>query len=142
MEKIQMPRAQIWYGEVVYWLCLVSAMICAVGPVISMASIDNNIMNPFAMFGAIWEGKKAAEVWKIAGGGFPGGHFYLKNILAGDGITQAGIALGCACALPALLVAAVCFLTEKRRAWLWAVLAVWVAFMIAYSMTSGGPPSH
>ncbi|MDQ7784017.1 MAG: hypothetical protein RDU20_14130 [Desulfomonilaceae bacterium] len=142
MEKMQMPRAQIWYGEVVYWLCIVSAMICAVGPVISLASPEDNVLNPFALFGAIWQGKTAAEVWQIAGGGFPGGHFYLTNLFVGDGITQAGIALGCMCALPALLVAAVFYIREKRRAWFWAVLSVWVAFMIGFSMIVGGPPSH
>jgi hypothetical protein len=142
MEKPKMPPAQIYYGEIVYWLCLVSAAICAIGPVVTMLSPDHNVMNPFFLFSGIWEGKSAQEIWTEVAGGFPGGHFYLRRFTHGDGITQFGIALGCACALPALLGAAVAYMREKPRAYLWAGLACWVAFLIGYSMTSGGPPSH
>ena len=142
MEKPKMPPAQIYYGETVYWLCLVSAVICVIGPVVTMLFTENNVLNPFFLFSAIWEGKSAQEVWQGAGGGFPGGHFYLRRFNSGDGITQFGIALGCASALPALLCAAVAYVREKPPAYLWAGLACWVALLIGYSMTSGGPPSH
>ncbi len=140
MERPPLPRAQLIYGEVVYWVCVVSAIICAVGPVISMANVDNNLMNPHKLFTLIWEGKSANAVWEEGAGGFPGGHFYLGNFTKGDGFTQFGIALGCGSALPALLVAAFLgYLREKPVAWLWFAMCLWVSFMITYSMIRGGP---
>ena len=140
MERPPLPRAQLYYGEIVYWICLVSALICTIGPVIAMANIDNNVMNPHKLFTLIWEGNNAEAVWQHAAGGFLGGHFYLDNFTKGDGFTQFGIALGCACALPALLFAGFLgYLRERPRAWLWFAMSVWVAFMISYSMIYGGP---
>ena len=140
-EQPKMPRASILYGEVVYWIVIASAMICAIGPVIAMYNVDHNVMNPHKLFQLIWEGKDAGEIWQEGAGGFPGGHFYLNHFTKGDGITQFGIALGCASALPALLVAAFGGFLRERQ-WLWFFMSLWVAFMITFSMVSGGPPSH
>lgn len=142
MERPTIPKAQLWYGEIVYWICLASAFVCTVGPVVILWNADNNVMNPHYLFTAIFSGKKAAAIWNDVGGGFPGGHFYLKGIFRGDGLTQFGIALGCTSALPAALAAAYAYVAEKPKAWLWAGMACWVSFMIAFSAVSGGPPSH
>lgn len=140
MEKPSFPHAQIVYGEVVYWLCLLSALICTIGPVISMADVDNNVMNPHKLFTLIWAGESAQAVWAKGAGGYPGGHFYLQHFTKGDGFTQFGVALGCACALPALLCAAFLgYMREKPKAWLWFGMSLWVSFMIGYSMIYGGP---
>lgn len=133
MERLKMPRSQRVYGEFTYWITIASAIICMIGPVIAMLSVDNNVMNPHYLFTAIFEGKGAEEIWQEIGGGFPGGHFYLRNFGFGDGFTQFGMALGCAVALPALLAAGVGYLTEKPRVYGYAFLCLWVAFMVAFS---------
>ena len=56
MEKPKMPPAQIYYGETVYWLCLASAVICVIGPVVTMLFTENNVLNPFFLFSAILGG--------------------------------------------------------------------------------------
>jgi len=136
----QMPRAQIIYGEIIYWTTIVAAIICMIGPVISIAAPENNVLNPYYLFNAIFDGREADEIWsEIGGGEITGGHFYLKHITFGDGFTQFGLALGCGCALWGLLAAAMAYLKEKN--FIYVVLAIWVAALILLSMlgiVSGG----
>ncbi len=131
-ETPKMPRAQTVYGAIVYWITILSCIICMIGPVISVASPDNNVLNPYKLFNAIFEGKDAQTVWKEVGGEFPGGHFYLRNFSYGDGFTQFGLALGCSVALYALIASAVAYASDKI--YLYVGLSIWVAAMVALSM--------
>ena len=128
----KMPRAQTVYGAIVYWITIVAAIICMIGPVISVASPENNVLNPYKLFNAIFQGKDAQTVWQEVGGGFPGGHFYLKQFTYGDGFTQFGLALGCSVALWALIAAAIAYAADKIYLYVW--LSLWVAVMVALSM--------
>jgi hypothetical protein len=131
-ETPKMPRAQTVYGAIVYWITIISCLICMVGPVISVASPDKNVLNPYKLFNAIFEGKDAQTVWQEVGGEFPGGHFYFKHFTYGDGFTQFGLALGCSVALWALIAAAFAYASDKI--YLYVILAVWVAALVALSM--------
>ena len=132
VQKPEIPKAQTVYGAIVYWITIVSCLICMVGPVISVANPENNVLNPYRLFNAIFQGKDTQTVWQEVGGGFPGGHFYLKNLTYGDGFTQFGLALGCSVALWALIAVAVAYAREK--VYLYVILALWVAGMVALSM--------
>ena len=131
-ERPVMPRAQILYGEIVYWVTITAAIICMIGPVLSMVSVENNVMNPHYLFSSIFEGKNTETIWQEVGGGFPGGHFYLTNFTSGDGFTQFGLALGCSVALWALLAVAIAYLAEKT--YLYVFLSLWVGLLIFLSM--------
>ncbi len=133
MTKPDMPQAQIVYGEVIYWLCIVAAAICTIGPIISLWYVDNNVLNPHFVFAALWEGQSAQDIWNTAGDGFPGGHFFLQYISTGDGFTQFGVALGSIAALPALFMAGLAYLREKPRNNLYAIMSLWVMLLIAFS---------
>jgi len=126
-----MPPSQIVYGEIVYWVTIVSALICMVGPVIAMMRIDDNVLNPHYLFASIFAGNSADTIWNEVGGGFPGGHFYLSHMTAGDGFTQFGLALGCSVALWALLATALVYL--KQRNYLYLLLCLWVSVLVALS---------
>ena len=128
----KMPRANTVYGAIVYWITIISCLICMVGPVISVAYPENNVLNPYKLFNAIFEGKNAQQVWQEVGGEYPGGHFYLKNLTYGDGFTQFGLALGCSVALWALIATAIAY--SRERIYLYAGLALWVSAMVALSM--------
>lgn len=128
----KMPRAQTTYGAIVYWVTILAALICMVGPVISVALPENNVLNPYKLFNAIFQGKDAQTVWQEVGGEFPGGHFYLKYFTYGDGFTQFGLALGCSVALWALIASAIAYAAD--RIYLYALLALWVAALVALSM--------
>ena len=128
----KMPRAQTIYGAIVYWVTIISCLICMVGPVISVAFPEKNVLNPYKLFNAIFEGKNAQTVWQEVGGEFPGGHFYLKNLTFGDGFTQFGLALGCSVALWALIAAAIAYASDKI--YIYVALSLWVTALVALSM--------
>jgi len=131
--------AQLLYGEIVYWITIVSCLVCTVGPLFAMMWVDKNIGNPHFLFAAIFAGHDAQTVWHEVAGGFPGGHFWYNNFFTGDGFTQFGLALGCSVGLWGLLASAVAYLFEK--AYLFTVLSLWVAMLIALSasgIVSGG----
>ena len=128
----KMPRAQTTYGAIVYWITILSCIICMIGPVLSVAAPEKNVLNPYKLFNAIFQGKDAQTVWQEVGGEFPGGHFYLKHLTYGDGFTQFGLALGCSVALWALLVAAFAYAVDKI--YLYVGLALWVSALVALSM--------
>ena len=132
-EGFSVPASQIAYGEIVYWVTVVSCIICTVGPLIAMMNVDNNVLNPHYLFAAIFEGKTASEIWSIGGGKFPGGHFYFNNFTKGDGFTQFGLALGCSVGFYGLIAAVFLYLKEKKT--VFAVLGLWVAFLIFVAAT-------
>ena len=66
-ETPKMPREQIVYGEIVYWVTIVAALICMIGPFIAMWNVENNVLNPHFLFAKIFEGKSTDAVWGEAG---------------------------------------------------------------------------
>ena len=131
-ETGKVPVVCVIYGEIVYWVTVVACIICMIGPVIAMADVENNILNPHFLHAAIFGGKDPQTIWEEVGGGFPGGHFYLTNITKGDGFTQLGLALGCSSALWALLASA--FIYFKEKSYLFVYLSLFVGAMILLSM--------
>ena len=135
MEQSRIPVSQRVFGETVYWLCVLSAVVCMIGPVIALLSVGNNTMNPHFLFASIFEGNTADEIWREVGGGFPGGHFWKDNIFTGDGFTQFGLVIGCASALPALLATALVYIFRKKeRAFIWVFFSLAIAIMCAVSV--------
>ncbi|MFC1861091.1 hypothetical protein ACFLYL_02270 [Chloroflexota bacterium] len=135
MEETKIPVSQRVFGDTVYWICVVSAIVCMVGPVIALLSVDSNVMNPHFLFASIFEGNTVDVVWKEVGGGFPGGHFWMDKFAAGDGFTQFGLAIGCASALPALIATALVYiLRKKERRFIWVFFSLVIAAMCAVSI--------
>ena len=54
-QQPQMPRAQRIYGEIIYWITILACLICMIGPAISVAAPDNNVLDPYKVFNAIFE---------------------------------------------------------------------------------------
>ncbi len=130
-----MPLSQRVFGEFVYWLCIVAAIVCMIGPVIALLSVDANVGNPHYIFASIFDGNTAEVVWEEVAGEFPGGHFWLYNIAAGDGFTQLGLVIGCACALPALIATALVLLFKKKeRSFIWVFFSLVIATLITISL--------
>jgi len=135
VERPEIPVSQRVFGETIYWFCILAAIMCMIGPVIALLSVDNNIMNPHFLFASIFEGNTVDGVWREVGGGFPGGHFWKENMSTGDGFTQLGLVIGCASALPALLAtAAVYIFRKKERTFIWAFFSLAIALMVAIAL--------
>ena len=130
MEKPRVPRAQVLYGQIVYWLCIIATSMCIIGPALSIAFPDNNVIEPQYLFGTLWKGSNPVTVWQELGGGFQGGHFWINNLTTWDGFTQLGIVIGCASAGLGLLVASILFLLEKPHSYKWALLSMFVASLV------------
>ena len=133
MEEPKISLPQVVYGQVVYWLCIVAALICTIGSVLAIAFPGRNYMDPHYLFFNIWQGNNPEAVWQQVGGGFPGGHFWLRNLATFDGLTQLGIVIGCSCAGVALISTAIAFLREKPRSYGWALVSLLVAALIFLS---------
>ncbi len=71
-------------------------------------------------------------IWQNAKDGAVGGHFWKDNMTTGDGLTQFGLCLGCACGFFATIAAGLIFLF-KEKSYGWAIGCFWIAFMIAVS---------
>jgi hypothetical protein len=132
-QRPAMPASQILYGDTVYWLCVLAAIACMIGPMLALFNVDNNMANPHYLYGAIFSGKSPEQLWAglTEAREFPGGHFWMTHFGMGDGFTQFGLALGGFVAAPALAVAALAFIKEKK--YIWTGLALWVTFMIMVS---------
>ena len=130
-----MPLSQRVFGESVYWLCIVAAIVCMIGPVIALLAVDGNVGNPHYLFASIFEGNTAEVVWEEVAGEFPGGHFWLGNLATGDGFTQLGLVIGCACALPALIATFLVFsLKKKERSFIWVFFSLVIAALVTISL--------
>lgn len=134
MEKPKIPFSQLVFGGSVYWLCVIAAIVCMIGPIMAMLSVDGNVMNPHYLFASIFKGNTADAVWEEVAGEFPGGHFWLDNIATGDGFTQLGLVIGCGCALPALMATAIVYLKKKERSYIWVLFSLGIAVLIAISI--------
>ena len=129
-KSIKQPQANNIYGQIIYWLAIVAAVVCIIGPVMILAFPENNVLNPQHVFTSIWEGSNPAGVWQNEGATFPGAHFWFNHLNRGDGLTQIGIVLGGVCAGFALLGAAIGYLRGKPRSYGWAVLCILTCIMI------------
>jgi len=128
--ELEQPRPQLVYGEFVYWLSIIAALICTIAPIIALAFPRGDVLDPHFLFSAIWKGKAPNVIWQQVVGGFPGGHFWLTNISSGDAIIQFGLELGCCCAGVGLLAASILYVTQKPRAYGWAIAALVIAILI------------
>jgi len=127
---IKQPLSSHVYGNIMYWLAIISAVICTIAPVIIVAFPERNLLNPHFLYSAIWDGAEPELIWQTAGGGFPGGHFWIDYMTYGDGIIQFGIVLGCLCAAVALLATAVAYIKQKPRNYGWAALSATICVLI------------
>jgi len=130
---LKQPLPNRLYGNIIYWVSIIAAIICIIAPVISLAFPDRNVLDPQFLFSTIWEGAKPAEVWEAAGNGFPGGHFWLNNLTYGDGLIQFGIVVGGSCAGFSLIGAAIGYLRQKPRSPGWALAALVICVFILLS---------
>jgi len=57
-QKPKVPRSQSAFGALVYWITVLAAIICILGPLIAFIDLDANIINPFYEMSDIFDGMK------------------------------------------------------------------------------------
>jgi len=129
--KIQ--RSQIVFGDIVYWLTIAAAIVCMVGPVMAFASMDSNVINPHHLFVNMWAGLEPEAIWGTAGEVEIGAHYWVRNLVAGDGFTHFGLVIGSSAVIPAMLAAAIVY-AFKERSLGWALAALWIVGLVSVSV--------
>jgi hypothetical protein len=133
MNSPKIGHSQIVFGDIIYWVTVVAALLCMIGPALSFAAMGDNLLNPHHLFSQIWSGADPASIWATAGGGAVEGRNWLYNFAGGDGITQIGLIIGCSVALPAMVAAALIFIFKEKTIG-WALGALWIAGLVTISI--------
>jgi uncharacterized membrane protein len=128
----EIPFSGVIYGEIIYWGTLLGSVITVVGSVIAFLIAQNNVMDPSYVFGAIWEGKTNAQIWKGGIGAIPNGHWYLPGLPKGDALTMFGLALGVFTVIPGMFASAIVLM--KRKQFLYGILAAIGGAIVTVSM--------
>ena len=128
------PKSQWIFGSAVYWAGIISAVGALLVPVFILAAPANNVLNPNAIFDAIFAGAIPDEIWEHSiSGDFPGAHYYLDYITRADSWAMLFIVLGCAAGIIGLIPAVVLQIF-KEKDWFCAVLGVMIIGLILFSM--------
>lgn len=133
MENPKIKQSQIVFGDIVYWITVIAAIICMIGPVMSFVSIDGNVINPQFLFANMWSGMGIDGILETSGEVQAKGHYWIHSLSSGDGFTQLGVVIGCAVAIPAMFVAAIIYIL-KERSFGWAFGALWIVGAVAISV--------
>ncbi|MEA3428784.1 MAG: hypothetical protein U9Q84_06170 [Thermodesulfobacteriota bacterium] len=130
-ERPKIPASNYVPGAIIYWICIAGGLLCMIGPMVSIISIENNVAEPFKVFDMVWNGQSADQVWAevVPDGKYPGTLFWMKHPFTGDGIAQLGVWLGCLCALPACLVGAFIFFKDGPR--IYTLFGLWTALLLS-----------
>ena len=128
--KPVVPAPQRAYGAIIYWLCIVAAVICTVGPVLAISFPRANVMDPHFLFYSIWKGGSPGEVWQEVADGFPGAHFWLDHLDTFDGLIQLGLVIGCSSAFFALVGTSVAVMRQRPVRMGWVVVSLLITAQI------------
>ena len=136
MERPKIEQSQIYYGNVVHWITIISCLISLIAPVLILMFPDKNLLNPTLLFNAIFEGKSSVEIWETSGVPFRSGEFwklFIDNIFSPDGFAALGLVLGCSVTLWALIPAIWQFIVTKN--YFYVLVSFFVAALILLAMS-------
>ena len=129
-------KSQLYYGKVIHWITFAACLIALTAPVLILIFPKANLLNPNLIFGAIFEGKKPADIWAAAGVTFKPGDFwklFFSNFFTPDGFATLGIVLGCSVTLWALIPAVWQF--AKKKEYLYVCISLFVLALISLAMS-------
>lgn len=88
--------AGIIYGEIAYWMVLVSMLVVVVGFMIYLIS-GTGRLDSVAVLNGLWQGKTCQTIWQEVGGLSqpPSWYWCFSCLSMGDGLATLGIAVTC-----------------------------------------------
>jgi hypothetical protein len=128
------PFSNLVFGNIVYWLAILSAVIALMAPVFMLVDPYNNILNPSVTFGLVLDGAAPAEIWSLSQtGSFPGAHFYFDFIAKADSWAMLAVSLSCSISLWGLIPAIFLQLLKEKN-YFNAITGALLALLIFLSM--------
>jgi len=132
--KVCISTSSNVYATTVHWVTLISAIAALFVPIAILINPASNYLNPNTVFGMIFEGSKAADIWAVSAGGvFPGVHCYLSGLTQPDAVAQLIINFGCAVGLIAT-VPTVIIQVFKEKDMLYALLGTAFGALVVLAM--------
>ena len=133
-EKDALPVSQKLFGNIVYWVSILSTIGALIAPIFILARPANNVLNPNLVFNAIFRGACPEEIWGYTEAGvFPGAHYYFEYFGLADSFAMLIIVIGCAVALFGF-IPAIAYQVFKEKDWFCAVLGSAIVVLILLSM--------
>ena len=132
----EINKSQLHYGVVAHWVSFASCLIALAAPVLILLFPGHSPSNPNLIFGALFEGKRPAEIWAAAGAPFESTGFwklFLGNFFTPDGIATLSVALGCSVTLWALIPALWQFI--KKKEYFYVCVSLFVMALITLAMS-------
>lgn len=114
LERPSVPKAAVLYGDIVYWGTILGSFVVILGSILAFVT-ELNYMEPELVLSALWEGRSVDQIWEETVGERPDGHWYMKHLGRGDGLTMAGIALGVFVVVPGMIASTWHLLRERQR---------------------------
>lgn len=110
----QPPLAGRVYGDIVYWGTVVATVLTIFGQIFSFVN-KSNFLPPSYVLSSIWQQTSVEQIWRGALGHMPHGHWYLKHLSTGPGITETSLALGVFIVIPAMVGSGLTLFKERNR---------------------------
>ena len=132
--QVTIAKSGVVYGDIIYWGAIAGAVLALIGSILTFTTTQNYI-DPNYLLSSILEGKSVEAIWQGAEGigQRPDGHWYLDQLMTGNGLTMAGMALGVFSVIPGLLGAGY-ILATREKAPLYAMLAFIAALITTGAM--------
>ena len=132
-KKSLIPISGVVYGQIIYWLTLISSLCVLLGTVVSF--LENNSPLPASyLMSSVIDGKSKTEIWEKSMLGEPPDFlFFLQNLSFGESITMIGIAIGVSSVVPATFFAS--YFLWKSRNPIFSLLALLASILTCIAMS-------
>ena len=135
-ERPEIPVAGIIYGDIIYWVTIIGAVVTIIGSVLAFVTTTAYI-DPNYIVGAMLDNQNVEQIWAGTTAAVPpAGHWYLDQLGNGTGLMMLGMAIGVFGVFPAIAAAAISLLKQGEK--LYGGMAVLAAVITFVSML---PPS-
>jgi multisubunit Na+/H+ antiporter MnhB subunit len=135
-KRPEIDKSQLYYGKTAYWITIASCLVSLLAMVLILLFPRSNILNPVAVFDAIFNGKKPAEIWDAAGVPFKYGDFwklFIRGLFTPDGLATFGVTLGCSVTLWALIPTVWQF--TKKKEYFYVFVSIFIMALIVLAMS-------
>ena len=132
-QKSLIPISGVIYGQVIYWLTLVSSFLVLLGTIVSFMEKESPLPTS-QLLQSVIDGKSVNQIWQGLGlSPAPDMLFFLANPSVGESITMIGIAIGVSSVVPATFISA--YFLKKSRNPVFSILAILAGLLTCVAIT-------